>query len=231
MGTKRLVFAIIVVILLIAGVIGGYYYILNGSRQATVLQEEMAKVIEKDLLDEEIDMQIKSLGNYGKVETAVKEYLNDVRNTFYSMQTFCNAEQVEQILSATNIEQDSEELSVVKTKVDEKKQELEDLINKTQNIRDNDTILKALEGKNIKENYIDVFKNIMQDEAVQTKLLAVEEKTKDEYEEAEQRLEGIEDAVEFLEKNTKYWEVNEGKIQFTNTNKLAEYLEVLNGTK
>ena len=71
----------------------------------------------------------------------------------------------------------------------------------------------------------------MQDESVQNKLLEAEERIKDEQEEAEERIEGLEKAVEFLAKNTKYWEVNEGRIQFTNTNKLAEYLEVLNGTK
>ena len=231
MGTKRLVFAIFVVILLIAGVIGGYYYILNGSKQATILQEEMAKVLEKDLINEEIDMKIKSLSNYGKVESAVKEYLNDVRNTFYSMQTLCDTKQVEEILSATNLEADPTGLTVVNQKVEAKKQELQNLITKTQVIRDNDSIMKALDGKNIKENYIEVFKNIMQDESVQNKLLEAEERIKDEQEEAEERIEGLEKAVEFLAKNTKYWEVNEGRIQFTNTNKLAEYLEVLNGTK
>lgn len=231
MGTKRLIFAIIVVILLIGGVIGGYYYLQNSSSQAAVLQEEMGEVVKLDIINDEIDTKPKAFGNYGKVEESVKQYLVDVKNTYTSMKDFCNEEQIEQVLSAENINGDPVELLVVKQKIDDKKKELKDLINKTENMRDNDQIMEAIKEKNLKDYYLDVYKNIMENEAMQANLKAVEDKTKDEQEEAEQRLEGLEDAAEFLQKNTKYWEVNDGKIQFTNTNKLAEYLEVLNGTK
>lgn len=231
MGTKRLIFAIIVVILLIGGLIGGYYYLQNSSSQAAVLQKEMEELIKLDMLNDEIDTKSKAFGNYGKVEESVKSYLVDVKNTYTSMKDFCNEEQIEQVLSAENINGDPVELLVVKQKIDGKKKELKDLINKTENLRDNDQIMKTIKEKNLKDYYLDIYKNIMENEAMQANLEAAENKIKDEQEEAEQRLEGLEDAAEFLQKNNKYWEVNDGKIQFTNTNKLAEYLEVLNGTK
>lgn len=231
MGTKRLIFAIIVVILLIGGVIGGYYYLQNSSSQAAVLQEEMEALVKLDILNDEIDTKTKAFGNYGKVEEAVKQYLTEVKNTYTSMRDFCNEEQSSQVLSAENINGDPVELLVVKHKIEDKNQELKDLINKTENLRDNDQIMKTIKEKNLKDYYIDVYKNIMENEAMQANLELAEDKIKDEQEEAEQRLEGLEDAVDFLAKNTKYWEINEGRIQFTNTNKLAEYLEVLNGSK
>ena len=231
MGTKRLIFAIIVVILLIGGLVGGYYYLQNDSRQAAILQEEMKKVLDKDLLDEEISMDIKAMGNYGKVEKAVKEYLNDVRSTFYSMQNFCSIEEADQILSTANLEADSVNLTVVEQKVEEKKNELNSLISKTTNLKNDDFIMKYTEGKDIRERYIDVYKNIVEDQSVQTKISAAQEKIKDEQEEAEERLDRLDKAITFLKKNSRYWEINDGKIQFTNTNKLAEYLEVLNGSK
>lgn len=231
MGTKRLIFAIIVVILLIGGVIGGYYYLQNSSSQAAVLQQEMETLVKLDILNDEIDTKSKAFGNYGKVEESVKNYLYDVKNTYISMRDFCNEEQVEQVLSAENINGDPTELLVVKQKIDGKKKELQDLINKTENLRDNDQIMQSIKEKNLKDYYVGVYKSIMENENMQANLEAAENRIKDEQEEAEQRLEGLEDAAEFLAKNTKYWEVNDGKIQFTNTNKLAEYLEVLNGTK
>ena len=231
MGTKRLIFAIIVVILLIGGLIGGYYYVQNGSQQAEVLQKEMKKVLETDILNEELDMTIKSKGNYGKVEEVVKNYLNDAKKTYISMKDFCNEEQSSSILSAENINSDPTELLVLKQKLEEKKQELNSLISKAENLTESSSINNAIEDKNIKENYIDVYKNIMVDDATQEILSGIKEKTIDEQEEAEERLKGLEDAVNFLAKNSNYWEINDGKIQFTNTNKLAEYLEVLNGTK
>ena len=231
MGTKRLIFAIIVVILLIAGLIGGYYYIQNGSQQAEILQKEMTKVLETDIINDELDMSIKSNGNYGKVEETVKNYLNDSKKIFISMKDFCNEEQAEKILSAENINGDPVELLVVKQKVEEKKQEFNTLKTKAENMDSESSINGAIEGKDIKENYINVYKNIMNNEAMQEMLTTIKEKAIDEQEEAEERLEGLEDTIDFLAKNSKYWEINDGKIQFTNTNKLAEYLEVLNGGK
>lgn len=231
MGTKRLIFAIIVVILLIGGLIGGYYYLQNSSSQAAVLQEEMEALVKLDILNDEIDTKTKAFGNYGKVEESVKNYLIEVKNTYTSMRDFCNEEQASTVLSAENINGDPTELLVVKQKIDDKKKELQDLINKTENLRDNDQIIQSIKEKNLKDYYVGVYKSIMENENMQANLEAAENKIKDEQEEAEQRLEGLEDAAEFLAKNTKYWEVNDGKIQFTNTNKLAEYLEVLNGTK
>ena len=231
MGTKRLIFAIIVVILLIGGVIGGYYYMQNSSSQAEVLQKEMESLLKLNIINDEIEMKTKALGNYGKIEESVKGYLTDIKNTFTSMKDFCNEEQTSQILSAENINGDPAELLVVKQKIDEKKEELKKLITKTENIRDNDQMMETIKPKNLKDYYVDIYKNIMENDTMQENLLAAEEKIKDEQEEAEERLEGLENAVEFLKKNSKYWEINEGKIQFTNTNKLAEYLEVLNGTK
>ena len=231
MGTKRLIFAIIVVILLIGGLIGGYYYIQNSSSQAAVLQKEMESLLELNIINDEIDMKTKALGNYGKVEESVKTYLTDVKNTFTSMKDFCNDEQASQILSAENINGDPVELLVVKQKVDEKKDELKKLITKTENIRENDQMMEAIKEKNLKDYYVDIYKNIMENENMQANLQAAEEKIKDEQEEAEERMEALDNTVEFLKKNSNYWEINDGKIQFTNTNKLAEYLEVLNGTK
>lgn len=231
MGTKRLIFAIIVVILLIVGLIGGYYYIQNGSQQATVLQQEMSKVLEADIINEEIDMKIKSKGNYGKVEEAVKNYLNDSKKTYTSLRDFCNEEETSKILSAENINADPTDLTVVSQKVEEKKQEFNNLKTKSESIGEEYNVNMAVEGKNIKDNYIAVYKNIMINDGMQSVLLSIKDKAIDEQEEAEERLEGLEDATEFLAKNTKYWEINEGRIQFTNTNKLAEYLEVLNGKK
>ena len=231
MGTKRLIFAIIVVILLIGGLIGGYYYLQNSSSQAAVLQKEMEEIVKLDMLNDEIDTKSKAFGNYGKVEESVKSYLIEVKNTYTSMRDFCNEEQAAGILSAENINGDPIELLVVKQKIENKNKELKELIEKTESIRDNDQIMKAIKEKNLRDYYIDIYKNIMENENMQVNLELAEEKIKDEQEEAEQRLDGLRDAAEFLAKNTKYWEINEGRIQFTNTNKLAEYLEVLNGSK
>ena len=231
MGNKKLIIAIIVVVLLIAGIVGGYLYLQNGSKQAEILQEEAKKIAETDILKDEIDMQIKAGGQYGKVEETVKNYLNDVRNTYLEVKSYCNDEEISKILSAENIKQDSKELSVVNEKIDNLSQKLEDIKAKTEKIADENNILDAIKEKNLKSNYVDVYKNIMLNETIQAKLTQAKQEIEQEIEQAWKKIENLEQTVNFLKDNAKYWNLNGDKIQFTNVNKLAEYYELLNNNK
>ncbi|MBR3249968.1 MAG: hypothetical protein IKF83_04695 [Clostridia bacterium] len=231
MGNGKLIVAIIIVLLLIGGLVGGFLYMQNNSKQAGILQEEMTKLAESDFLNEEIDMNIKSGGDYGKVEEAVKEYLNGVKTTYNDLKTFCNNEDVTKILSPENISADEAELTVVQQKVDEYNQKLTQLTNSVASIASEDEILKTIESKEVRDNYIDVYKNIMLNEAVQAKLTSIQQKAENEQLKAKEKIEGLEKVVEFLQKNSKYWEVNDGKLQFTNVNKLGEYYQLLNGAE
>ena len=228
---KKYIIAIIIVLLLIGALVGGFLYMRNNSLQAAKLQEEMKNLAESDFLNEEIDMTIKTKGDYGKVEEAVKEYLSDVKNTYNGLKDFGSNTEISTILSAENISADPDGLTVVQQKVDEYKQKLNELKTKTATIASEDAILEAIEDKEVKDNYIDVYKSIMLSEAVEAQLKSVEQKAEAELETAEEKLVGLEKVVEFLKVNSKYWDVDEGRLQFTNVNKLGEYYQLLNGAK
>lgn len=231
MGNKKLIIAIIIVLLLIGGLVGGFLYMRNNSLQASKLQEEMKQLAESDFLNQEINMNIKTSGDYGKVEEAVKEYLSDVKDTYNGLKDFGSNTDVSAILSAENISADPEGLTVVQQKVDEYKAKLEELSKKAKTIASEDAILAEIENKDIKDSYIDVYKNIMLSEAVEAQLQSAQQKAETEQEKAEEKLEGLEKVVEFLKVNSKYWDVDEGRLQFTNVNKLGEYYQLLNGAK
>lgn len=228
MGNKRLIIAIIIVILLIAGIIGGYFYLQNSTKQAQILQEESKKLAETDLTEEEIDMQIKTSGKYAIVEETMKNYLNDVRDTYLEIKDYCDDEAIAEILSPENIEADAEELTVVKQKVDEHASKLDEYKNKMNTLVEEDNIMQAIESKDLRNYYIDIYKNVMMNEATQANLTTAKTAADEAQEEAWQKIDGLEDVVEFLADNTKYWEVSEGRIQFTNVNKLTEYYSLLN---
>lgn len=231
MGNAKLIIAILIVLGLIGGLVGGFWYMQRNTKQATILQEEMTKLAEANFLEDEIDMEIKTFGNYGKVEETVKEYLNNIKTTYNELKNFGGNTDVTSILSAENIEADEKELTVVEQKVNEYKQKLEELLKKVEDISSEVTIVKAIQDKGVKNNYIEVYKNIMLNEAVEANLKNAEEKIDDVKLKAEEKIEGIEKVVEFLKKNEKYWEVKDGKLQFNNVNKLGEYYQLLNGTE
>ena len=228
---KKLIVAIVVVIILIVVLVGGFLFMQHNSQQASILQEEMTKLAETDFLNEEIDMKIKSSGDYGKVEEAVKNYLKDVKTTYNELIEFGNNEDISSILSAENISADAEGLTVVQQKVDEYKQKLDKLSTQVIAITNEPTIMQEIEEKDVRDNYIDVYKNIMFNEAVQARLESIKQKAENEQLKAKEKLDGIEKVVTFLKDNSRYWELNEGKLQFSNVTKLGEYYQLLNGAE
>lgn len=231
MGNKKLIIAIIVVILLIVGIISGYFYLQNNTKQARVLQEEATKLAQTDITTEEIDMEIKTKGKYAVVEEAMKNYLNDARNTYLEIKNYCNDEEISKILSPENIEADETELSVVKQKVDEYANKLEECKNKINGISEEDIIMQVIEEKKLSNYYKEIYINVMLSDETQQNLLKAKELSEEAQEDAWVKIEGLEEVVEFLADNTKYWEINDGKIQFTNVNKLTKYYELLNASE
>lgn len=230
MGNKKLVIAIIVVIILIAGLIGGYFYLQKSTEQAKVLQEEATKLSQTDLKKEEIDMEIKSTGKYAIVEETMKNYLNDIRNLYLELENTCNDDAVSQIISAENIEADPEELTVVKEKIEEYSQQIDDNQSKLDSALNEENIMNAIEEKNLRNYYNDIYENVMLDERTQENLKSVKESIKDDQDEIWAKIDALNEVADFLVENTRYWEISDGKIQFTNVNKLTEYYELLNGT-
>ena len=229
MGNFKLIVAIVIVLGLIGGLVFGFWYMQNNSKQAEILQEEMEKIAGTNFIDQEIDMQIKATGDYGKVEEAVKEYLNNIKTTYNELKNFGGNADVTAVLSAENIQADEKELTVVEQKVNEYKQKLESLTSKVQDIASEATITSAIQGKDLKSNYVDVYKNIMLNEAVEENFKNAQEKIENVKLKAEEKIEGLEKVVEFLKVNAKYWNMEDGKLQFNNVNKLGEYYQLLNG--
>ena len=227
-GNKGLVIAIIVVLLLIAAVIGGYFYLQNNNKQATVLQREATKIADTDLLKDDIDMKIKTTGKYAVVEETVKEYLNNAKNTYKELMECCSDKEVANILTKENITADEKKLSVVKQKVEEYGTKLENLGKQAENIAEEDTINKAIEEKHLRNYYDDIYKNIMHNEKIKLELKTIEQKIKEETELVAKKIEALKKAVDYLKENERYWELEKGKIQFTNVYKLSQYYQLLN---
>lgn len=230
MGNKRLIVAIIIVILLIVALIGGYLYLQNSTKQAKILQEEATQLAQLDITKEDINMQTKTTGKYAIVEETVKNYINDVKNMYNEMNNYCNDEAISQILSAENIQADDEELTVVEQKVNEYASKLEEYRTKAETITDENTIMQKINEKNLSDYYVEIYRSIMLNEAVQANLSSTKTLIEEAQEEAWAKIEGLEEVVEFLVENTRYWDIEDGKIQFTNVNKLTQYYQLLNGT-
>ena len=86
MENKRVIISIIVVIILIVAIIGGTYFFGGFSkRQTKLLTEETNKILQSDIITDNVDMNIKTDKNYAVVEKAVKEYVSELKNIYKEM--------------------------------------------------------------------------------------------------------------------------------------------------
>ena len=225
---KRLIFAILIVIAAIAGLIYGFMYINNSSAQEAILKEELEKVAQIDITEEDIDMNIKTIGKYAVVEETMKNYLNEARSIYKNVENYCNTNSVSTIISVKNIEQDDKKLSSVKLALKDYKENLNKEVKKFEELLYEQNIMGAIREKNLKDYYNDIYKSVMLNETIQDNLDYASGKLKKAKEKSLDKLENVDDVIEFLEKNTKSWEIKDGKIQFTNIQKLTEYYDLLN---
>ena len=225
---KKLIFAILIVIAAIAGLIYGFMYLTNSSAQESVLKEELEKVAQIDITEEDIDMNIKTSGKYALVEETIKNYLNEARSIYKNVENYCNSESVSNIISVKNIEQDEEKLSSVKLSLKEYKTNLSKEVTRFEELLYEQNIIAAIREKNLSDYYNEIYKSVMLNETIQDNLDFAKDKIKKAKDKSLEKLKDLDDVITFLEKNKKFWEIKDDKIQFTNIQKLTEYYDLLN---
>ena len=102
---KKKIILIVVILLLIAGGTIAYLY-MTDMKQEEILIQEVNKISELDLSSDDVDMDIKTKGDYAIVEKAIKDYINEYSNITKATINIMNDEKIEDILSIENYKKD-----------------------------------------------------------------------------------------------------------------------------
>ena len=130
---KRIVKWIILMIIVLI-VIGIGILLVKDLKQEDTLREEILAFdnltreenIDLEKIDEKI-RKIKTTGDYGVVEKAVKEYWGDIINTSIDLTNILNDEKIEKVLTAENYKEDGPDFI-------ETKKYLQEIIRKSRKI-------------------------------------------------------------------------------------------------
>lgn len=230
MENKRVVIAIIVIIILIVGIISGAYFFSGFSnKQTKLLTDETNKILQADITTENIDLDVKSSKNYAVVEKAIKEYVSELKNIYVEMDELNSGINPNNIFTADNIE--DKDLSEIDDIINEYKEKSQDAITKLESLLTEEKIAENINKRNIstrKDYYIELYNTIMTSDNMKKQYNTLEEKIKDEKSKLSEKLKQIDNISEFLKKNSDAWTIKDGKIQFTNLNRMTEYYGLLN---
>ena len=225
MENKKTIIGIVVItILIIALVVVSYFYHDFNTKQMALLTEETNKILETDLTEYNVDFDIKTDENYGKVEDAIKEYISNLKNIYMEMKEIASGINPNSIFSAQNMpDKKLDEIVNIIEGYKEKTrgliEEYEELITKekiTENI--NNTKLSGRAGY-----YIKLYNEIMLSETMQNKFIKLDEEIKNEKGRLYEKLNKIEKMKDFFEEYEDSWIIKDGQVQFTNVNRMIEY--------
>lgn len=220
---------IVIIVAIIALIAVSYFYYDFNSKQIKLLTKEANKILESNIIEDNIDFEIKTEKNYAEVEKAIKEYISKLKNIHVEMEELVSGINPNSIFSAQNMQDKNlDEIEKIINEYKEKGQnfitEYEELVSETkitENINEADISIR-------KSYYTNLYNEVMLGEVMQNQYNKLEEEIKNEKGKLYEKINKIEKMKTFLEDNDSSWTIKDDKIQFTNLNRMTEYYNLLN---
>ena len=218
---KKILIAIGILLLLLAAAIG--YAVYKDLKQEEVLKQEVLKLSNKDLLNDNFGIEIKTTGDYAYVENAIKKFYKELSDNVRILKYTLEDDNLINILSVDNLEKDRPHFLSSHQTITTVKTNTTKATNKIKQLCEEEYIKNLLDKDKVSDYYIDFYKKIMYTEQ-DLKTLA---ETKEEMEEFSNNLnlflDKIEEILNMLEKNNSSWKIEDNQIYFQTNEQVDEY--------
>ena len=228
---KKAIIGVIIAIVLVA-VVGIGVLVVNNFRQEDILRQEMlefenltrAENIDLDQIDQRI-RELKTTGDYGVLEKAMKDYLADVVNASVSIANVLNDERIVNALTPENYTEDGPDFVQTKQFLEQAKSDIEQYKTEVLTLLTNEGAMSYIENKNLDQYYIDLYKEIAlsEDTAIEESNAELESSL----DEAMKILDVETQVINFLSENKDGWEIQGENIVFSSEELQNQYDEYI----
>ena len=224
---KKAIIGVVIAIVLVA-VVGIGILVVKDFRQEDILRQEMLEFenltrtenIDLDQIDQKI-REIKTTGDYGVLEKAMKDYLADVVNTSVSIANVLNDERIVNALTPENYVEDGPDFVQTKQFLEEAKGKIEQYKEEVLTLLTNEGAISYIENKNLDQYYIDLYKEIAlsEDTAIEENNAELEASL----DEAMSVIDIESQVINFLAENKNGWEIQGENIVFNSQTLQDQY--------
>ncbi len=228
---KKAIIGVIIAIVLVA-VVGIGILVVKDLKQEDTLRQEMlefenltrAENIDFDKIDQKI-REIKTTGDYGVLEKAMKDYLADVVNATVSIADVLNDERIVNALTPENYVEDGPDFVQTKQFLEEAKEKMEQYKTEVLKLLSNEGAMSYIENKNLDDYYIDLYKEIAlsEDTAIEEDNAELEASL----DEAMSVIDTESQVINFLAENKSGWEIQGENIVFNSEELQNQYDELV----
>lgn len=226
---KTIIGIIIVIVLIIALIVASYMYSRFNSKQIEIFTEETNIILQSDIAKTDVNEEIKTKSNYGKVEKAIKEYVAKLKNMYTEIDNINKEINPNNIFSAENLK--DKETDKIEEIIKEYEKKNKDYLSEYQKAIEEEQIMKNIENRELKirKTYFkELYKTVMLSDIMKQQYTNIESNIEKEQEQLNENIEQLEKIKDYLEDNKKYWTIKNEKIQFSNINKMTEYYNLVN---
>lgn len=220
-GLKKVLIGIGV--LLLIGVIGIGYAVYKDLKQEEVLKKEIINLTNKDLLEDNYNIDIKTTGDYAYVENAIKKYYKELSDNVKKLNYSLDDEELQNILSPENLDKDRPSFTNSRSLLNNAKKVSTDSLQKIATLCDENYIKNLLDKEKVSDYYLDFYQKIMYTEQDIKILLETKEEMETLSNNLNLFLDKVEEILSMLERNNKDWYIEEKQIYFQTEEEVNEY--------
>ena len=125
------------------------------------LKDEVNKIANLDLLEEDVDMTIITKNEYGIVEKTIKEYINEYGKIAKETVSLMQDKRTTNLLSIDNYEQDGKEFIESKAYIKDTQEKINTNISRLIELTRKENMQDAIKDNNLDDYYIDFYNDLM----------------------------------------------------------------------
>lgn len=226
MKKKSVIITIVVVVLVIIGIIG--FIAVSDLMQGVTLRNEVDKIGKADMIKDDIDMTIKTKGDYAVVEKTIKEYMNRYSVASKELAKILEDEQIAQVLTAENYKNDGPDFIKTKEYITNTRAAFNEKINLLIDMTSEEKMMESIEEKGLEQNFIDMYNELMLGNEIKTDLQEIINALQESNTTINNILDTQEKIINMLIENKGKWQVNDdGEIEFESQKLVDQYNEFI----
>ena len=229
---KKVIITVVVILVLILLVAGGFIF-YHGNQTGKLIAEvnKLSEIqmtnADGTLVEEPIDMKIKTTGSYAVVEETFKNYMNEIVTDTQALVDDLDQEKIMNLVSIDNMKEDGPDFINSKEEITTMRDAISNYVAKMESLANEETLLSRIDDKDIGEYYKELYRQLATDEESGVSLKDAIDDLKTNEEEAVQALNDLESIFNFLSDNKAEWQIEDGQIVFITQSAYDEYINLM----
>ena len=213
---------VVAIILVIVGIFLG-----KDIMDKAKLVKEVEAISQLDITKDQFNTEIKTSGNYGKVESAIKEYFNEYATNLQTSMSAISEDKLQSIMADSNFEGEDKKFEKVLKDIKETKETFNTGVDKLIAQMDEAYIMTKIEEKGVSKKYQDLYRELMFDKEIMDQVQEQQEELKKAKTDLNKVLDLNEKVYQLLAANQGKWSFQNGKLRFNDESVYNQYNEIM----